>query len=106
MKLKTLNKQKNGREFFSFEMGGETNYFFHIHGYYPWRQIVRTTQEKRWYEPHNLELLELGLKGLRGRRSNNTLVSKWDDKYVSYVGNHHRAWKQHTKCRKQWMKNL
>lgn len=74
--------------------------------YGKWFRKVRTYQEKRKWFDYCDQLNEVDLKPRRRKRSANMLTDSWDDFPNSVSLEHERSWKKHTKCRKQWMKNL
>lgn len=70
-----------------------------------WKYPKTTNERRQWYNYMD-ELKDNGLVLHKNRRSEKTLPNAWDDYFVSFLDEHEKSWKSHTKCKKQWMKNL
>lgn len=67
---------------------------------------IRTFQEKKKWFSYIDQANEFGFNVRRRARSKSSLVDSWDDIHNSTYMFHKKSWKAHTKCRKQWEKNI
>lgn len=95
--MKKMFKQKREREVSGDYMVAVGNRYF---------RKMKTVAEKRAYIKGLDDEKEAGEKLTRAKRSNKSLVDAWDDYVATVVFHHKRSWKAHTRCKKQWMKNM
>ena len=69
------------------------------------RRVNTQNERKQWYD-YMSQLAENDLVLHHNRRSEKSLPNNYDDIYNGMHNNHKLDWKAHTKCRKQYMKNL
>ena len=83
---------------------GVKEYDYYALGNY--RNYKTTLNERRkWYD-YVSQFKDYNLEP-RNRRNEKSLPNAWDDEITpSFIKQHKRSWKSHTKCKKQWMKNL
>jgi len=63
------------------------------------------SERKQWFN-YNDQLNQINIPLHSRRRCFNNIPNAWDDYSISIHSSHERDWKCHTKCRKQWEKNL
>lgn len=82
--------------------GIEHSWYYGISGHRP----IRSYQAKKMWYKYIYDLEECGLVNHSMRRSANSIPDAYDDYSNDMYHYHKKSWKKHTKCRKQWEKNL
>lgn len=83
-------------------VGWEHSYHY-VHSY---RQLQHKQERTKWYDYVD-QFQEANLSISSRRRCPSNIPNPWDlERYPLFYSHHDLAWKSHTKCRKQWMKNL
>jgi len=63
------------------------------------------SERKQWFS-YTDQLSQSNITLRSRRRCFNSIPNAWDDYPISIYNFHERDWKCHSKCRKQWEKNL